>query len=79
MMDYNNTWKVTIPFIQHITKEKKNYNSLFLLFEVRPRATTHPLSSSNFILANLHTYKCEGSRIRRLGAYGLPRTSPQRY
>ncbi|MFS7963459.1 hypothetical protein Hanom_Chr08g00738311 [Helianthus anomalus] len=51
--------------------------SLSLIF--RPRAPTFPPPSFQFNLAIRYTFKCEGSRVRKLGAYGLPRTSPQRY
>ncbi|KAJ0476270.1 hypothetical protein HanHA300_Chr13g0475451 [Helianthus annuus] len=68
--------------IIHITTKKKKKKKNFFLspfLDLRPRAFTtfHPLSIFDFPI--LHTTKCARAHTRRSGAYGITRTSPQRY
>ncbi|KAJ0435169.1 hypothetical protein HanIR_Chr17g0890371 [Helianthus annuus] len=62
-----------------LLQQHKNFCSLSLLLGVRPRALIHPPPLQIFNLAILHNYQGERVHTRRLGAYEIARTSPQRY
>ncbi|KAF5808890.1 hypothetical protein HanRHA438_Chr04g0160461 [Helianthus annuus] len=62
-------------FMQTLTK-----NFLpFSLACLQPRLPSHLHPSHKFVLVIPYTHKGEGSHTRRLGAYGIARTSLRRY
>ncbi|KAM0036906.1 hypothetical protein Hdeb2414_s0014g00431901 [Helianthus debilis subsp. tardiflorus] len=75
-MGYKLNHKTASSFTKHLTKLHSFSPSCPY---PRPNTHPHPSSLSSFDQAILHTYKCEGVHTRKLGAYGLPRTSLRRY